>query len=272
MNRVNIYAAALTIVATAFISNARAELSFVTQDFAPFSYGDKGTVLGPFSESIEATCAKLNSVCPIFLKSWLRAQWEVDNGRIDGLFPIGWNKGRSETLYFSPPILRTEYGIFVRSDNPLNFKKESDIKGYRVGVYGPSNTEKSLLKIKRNIKELAVSVTNDDERQFKKLSRGKIQAVYSNKDVGFYLIKKLGLDNIRYAGTHKSLMYYIGFSKKYNSPEMVVKFNTALLSLYKSGELHKILSKYNMRPIDDMPSFYPGPELWDPKSTGAELR
>jgi hypothetical protein len=37
-------------------------------------------------------------------------------------------------------ILETEYGFFVRDDHALTFKQIADVKGYVVGVYGPSST------------------------------------------------------------------------------------------------------------------------------------
>jgi polar amino acid transport system substrate-binding protein len=40
--------------------------------------------------------------------------------------------------------MTTEYGFFVRAGDALAFKQNSDIKGYTVGVYGPSNTATAL--------------------------------------------------------------------------------------------------------------------------------
>jgi hypothetical protein len=33
------------------------------------------------------------------------------------MYPLGWNEARAKWLYFSPALLETEYGFFVRSDN-----------------------------------------------------------------------------------------------------------------------------------------------------------
>ena len=149
-------------------------------------------------------------------------------------------------VYFSPPILNTEYGFFVRDDNPLKFKQVSDIKGYTVGVYGPSNTATSLEKIKTEIKELTIDMTPDDEAAFKKLSLGRVDAVFSNRDVGYDLMRKFGLKNIRYPGRQQSLKYYIGFSQKFTDKKLVDQFNTTFRNLHKRGIIQEILSKYKM--------------------------
>ena len=99
---------------------------------------------------------------------WRRAQQEVQEGKAHGMFVIGWNAERAKWLHFSPPLLDTEYGFFVREDNPLKFQQNTDVKGYTVGVYGPSNTATALEKIKAEINDVTIDMTPDDEAAFKK--------------------------------------------------------------------------------------------------------
>ncbi len=223
-------------------------LVFDTQDFLPFSYKIDGEIKGPGVDIIEAVCEKINVDCSFRLLPWTRAQNEVKTGKANAMFVIGWNKARDEWLYFTPPILKTEYGFFVKDDNPLEFKAESDIKGYKVGVFGPSNTSKSLEKIKVNLGDLTIDMRPDDESGFKKLSGGRVDAVFSNRDVGAAMIKKINLTNLRYAGKQRELNYYIGFSKEFNDKAIVDAFNSGFIELYKDGTITKILDKYYMEP------------------------
>jgi polar amino acid transport system substrate-binding protein len=142
--------------------------------------------------------------------------------------------------------LNSEYGFFVKNDNPLKFRQVSDVKGYIVGVYGPSNTATSLEKIKSEIKDLTIDTTPDDPAAFKKLSLGRVDAVYSNRDVGYDLISKLGLKNLRYAGVHTALKYYIGFSQKFTDKKLVDQFNQTFRNLHKRGIIQEILAKYKI--------------------------
>lgn len=125
----------------------------------------------------------------------------------------------------------------------------TDVKGYRVGVYGPSNTSKSLEKIKAQIQDMTIDMRPNDEAGFKKLSVGRIDAVFSNRDVGNALIAKLNLDNIRYAGMQRRLKYYIGFSQQYTDKKLVDQFNQTLLDLYRNGAAQAILKSHNMEPV-----------------------
>ena len=195
------------------------ELKFNTQDFAPFNYEVGGVVSGPAADIIRRICSEIKIDCSFNLLPWARAQEGVANGTAHGLFVIGWNEERAKTLYFSPPILNTEYGFFVKNENPLKFKQNADVKGYTVGVFGPSNTATSLEKIKAEINELTIDMTPDDEAAFKKLSLGRVDAVFSNRDVGYDFMRSLNLKNIRYSGRQQSLKYYIGFSQKFTDKD-----------------------------------------------------
>jgi polar amino acid transport system substrate-binding protein len=229
-----------------------ADLKFNTQNFEPFNYEVNGVVSGPTAEIIRRVCAEMKIACTLNLLPWRRAQEEVANGIAHGLFTIGWNEERAKTLYFSPALMNTEYGFFVRNDNPLKFKQVSDVKGYTVGVFGPSNTSFFLDKIKVEIKDLTIDMTPEDETAFKKLSLGRVDAVYSNKDVGYFLMGKLDIKNIRYAGFHTGLKYYVGFSQKFTDKKLVDQFNATFRQLHKRGAIQEILAKHkiNAAPLE----------------------
>ena len=224
------------------------ELIFNTQDFAPFNYEVNGVVSGPAADVIRRVCAEMKIDCPMRLLPWRRAQQEVEEGKAHGMFVIGWNAERAKVLYFSPPIVNTEYGFFVRDDNPLTFTRDADVKGYLVGVFGPSNTATALAKIKADIGDLTVDMTPDDEAAFRKLSLGRVQAVFSNRDVGFDLMKKLGIANVRYAGRQQTLKYFVGFSQKFTDKKLVDQFNATYRALHKQGVIQEILGRYRMEP------------------------
>lgn len=250
-HRLNLATSLILIVFTCLFSQSTIaqdlkELKFTTQDFRPFSYIQNNQVAGPAVEIITEVCKESQISCSFKLYPWTRAQEFVRDGSAHGMFVIGWNKKRTEWLHFSPPILNTEYGFFVHEDNPLKFKTVDDVKGYTVGVFGPSNTSRSLEKIKETIGDMRIDMTPDDESAFKKLSIGRVTAVFSNRDVGYALIKKLNLKNIRYAGQQRTLQYYIGFSKEHTDKAIVDQFNASFLKLHKKGVIQTILKKYNM--------------------------
>ncbi|SLM30282.1 Extracellular solute-binding protein family 3 [Desulfamplus magnetovallimortis] len=240
--------------------NAEAQpvLKLATQDFPPFSYLNNAdangkvsitNVAGPAAEIIRKVCEDAGIECTLSLLPWRRAQYDMEEeGLYNGLFLIGKNKARMKYLYFSPAVLKTEYGFFVKDDNTMEYKSPSDIKDYRVAVYGPSNTSKSLEKVHNEMEQFTIDMRPDDISGFRKLSLGRVEAVYSNKDVGFAILEKQKIKNIRYAGMHRELNYYIGFSMKHTDKSIVDNFNKTFLKLHKENIIQEILSKYALEP------------------------
>jgi polar amino acid transport system substrate-binding protein len=141
--------------------------------------------------------------------------------------------------------------INIRTNDSLNYTRVSDLKGYKIGVYGPSNTSKKLESLQeKSGGAFTIDLRPDDESGFKKLSLGRVTAVFSNKDAGFALIKKIKLDNLRYAGKQSNLNYFIGFSKKYNDKAVVDRFNATVKELQRDGVIKEILSRTFMMPSD----------------------
>jgi polar amino acid transport system substrate-binding protein len=249
--RFYLIAAALVVAGPAF--GEPIELRFTTQDFAPFNYLANGKVAGPAYEIMVKACAKIAAKCTFDLLPWARAQQEVADGKANGMFVIGWNKARAQELHFTPPLMKTEYGFFVASSNSLNYTGLTDVRQKTVAVYGPSNTSKSLESIKtrmvsQQIEPLRIEMRPDDEAGFKKLAFGRVDAVFSNREVGYALADKLGLrDKVRYAGKTSELDYYIGFNKKHNDPKLLAKFDDALAEVMKDGIAKAILDKFNMQ-------------------------
>ena len=242
---VSLAVALATVVAPARLARA-AELILNTQDFPPFNYEVNGAVSGPAADVIRRVCADIRIDCPMRLLPWRRAQQEVEEGKAHGMFVIGWNAERAKWLHFSPALLTTEYGFFVRDDNPLKFMQNSDVKGYTVGTFGPSNTATALEKVKAEVKDLVIDMTPDDEAAFRKLSIGRVRAVFSNRDVGYAMMRKLGITNLRYAGRQQTLKYYIGFSQKFTDAKVIDQFNTTFRALHKEGVIQEILGRYRM--------------------------
>lgn len=222
------------------------ELVFNTQDFAPFSFQSGEEVGGPAAEIITRVCEVEKLDCSFRLLPWKRAQAEVREGLANAMFVIGRNAEREEWLHFSPAIITTEYGFFVQENNPLEFGEVEDVRGYTVGVYGPSNTSRSLEKIRDQLGDLTIEMKADDESGFRKLSLGRVDAVFSNRDVGNDMVARLGLDNIRYAGAQRSLNYFIGFSKAHNDAAIVERFNARLSAMIGDGTIAEILSAHDM--------------------------
>ena len=225
------------------------DLVFYTQEFAPFNYSENGDVKGPAKAVIETVCQAASLSCSFKALPWGRAQSDVKSGEAHGLFVIGWNEGRAKWLHYSPPLMTTEYGFFVHSDDLDKISSLDDFNSRTVGVFGPSNTSKSLEKLQKSLTSMKISMTADDIAGFKKLEAKRVDAVFSNREVGLDMVKKLGLKNVKYVMKQRELNYFIGLSKEFTDQELVDRFNGKFTELYETGEIPTVLKSFNMQPV-----------------------
>ncbi len=224
------------------------QLLFTTQDFGPFHTDSPRGAQGPVIDIVKRACEEQAIICNIQLFPWRRTLQLAQDGAVNGLFVVGRNPERENWLYFSGPIVTTEYGFFVPLSDQKNYEALEDFSNYRVGVYGPSNTSRSLSEIAQHLGNLTVEMAADDLDGFRKLNANRIQAVYSNKSVGLYTSSQLALTNIRYAYSDRKLLYYIGFVKASTPKSLVEKFDKALADMYLRGELQDILLRQGLTP------------------------
>ena len=229
-------------------------LRFVTLEFSPFIYGEDQQVAGPGRDVIAAVCEKAEIECSFDIYPWRRAQELMKTGKADGMMVIGRNPAREAWLHFSPPMFRTEYGFFVAAENELDYGAPTEIAGYRVGVFAPSNTATQLEGIRAGMAEDGLAPIEIDERPddaagFRKLAAGRLDAVFSNRDRGWDIVRDEGLDDaVRYAGQHKAIFYYAGITKAYTHEDVVARFFDAWRDLYASGEAQEIIEGYGLEP------------------------
>ena len=246
--------ALLVVVMSVESGSAKDKLRFVTLEFAPFIYGENKQVAGPGRDVIAMVCRKAGIDCSYDIYPWRRAQALMDAGTADGMMVIGRNPDREKWLRFSPPMFRTEYGFFVQSRNLLDYKSSNQVAGYRVGVFAPSNTARTLAAIRSLMKQNGITPIEIDERPddssgFRKLSAGRLDAVFSNRDRGRDIIKKEKIvAKVRYAGQHKALFYYAGIRKAYPDQRVVDRFFESWEALFDEGAAQKIIRAAGLEP------------------------
>ena len=233
------------------IQGYTADLVFGTQNFPPFSYEKNGIVAGPGVQLIQAVCKEAELECTFKLGLWEGVQTRAkhDRAEINSLFFLGKNANREKWLYFSPPIVQTEYGFFVKQDDMISYSKKdiNKLAGYNIGVYGPSNTEKNLKNIKDAGGAFAITIFKDSETTLRVLSfSNRLNMVFSNRDVGKTIIKQQNFANLKYAGSHEKTLYYIAFSKAKVNKKIKDKFIKSYKTLKSNGTINNILSNYKM--------------------------
>jgi len=118
---------------------------------------------------------------------------------------------------------------------------EVKVSEYLSSVVSPSEEEQQERFHKMLMKYYNDSSKRIDKKRFSEI----IKQVY-NVDKLLYEYG-LGLENIRYAWSHKKLLYYVGFSKNLVNESTVNRFNKAFLSLQKQGLIKEIYANSGLR-------------------------
>ncbi len=224
-----------------------APLQFVTQHFPPFSYIEQGQVAGPARMLIDRVCEELKQRCEHQLLPWERSQRLLELAEADAMYVIGWNSERDQVLRFSSALLSTEYGFFVRGDDPLSQLTPEGLQGYQVAVMRASNTSYSLQSLQQQGHAFEIIEVTDSQTAFRLLAVGRVDAVYSNREVGRVIIGQLQLADLHYALVHRKLDYFVGFNATAVSQAWVNRFNQQLKKLQQQGEVQRILDRYDLQ-------------------------
>jgi len=236
-------------------------LKIVCHEFAPFSYQDQHkNITGILVEIARLACQNWPQGCEIELLPNRRAKQQFNQGLAHGHFQ-GWNEERALTTWFSIPLLQTEYGFYSPQTQPITTLNQTS--GMDIGVFGPSNTLTSLMRIDRQQALLGHSPmdimlsTSGDEQPLKMLQKKRFDAYYVNKEVGAYYAQQIGLHNLHYLPSGLPIRYYLGFKMKHNEYQTIKEFNHLLVRLYKNHRFDEIFAKWKMTPSPVLPAEFP---------------
>lgn len=233
-------------------------LTFEADTFCPFNCIEDG---GGFSVEILERALKVAGLKLNYQEvPWSRAKKNVANGVIDGVVGgTGFTPELTEPkglIYHKRPVGKLNMVFASLKGNKWKYKSPASFKGIRIGFVqsydqGFSGPIGEFLKLNLKNEELidVATGTTAGITNIKKLIGGRISLIIEDKTVLKYLLKKHGLeDKVEILqNLDKPMNFYIGFSSKNPRSKKLAKIlDTTVEQLRKSGELSKILKKYNV--------------------------
>ncbi|MCL9779982.1 transporter substrate-binding domain-containing protein [Vibrio sp. S4M6] len=244
------------IISSCLLSSANA-LTISTLELPPFSMRlPNGDIGGPVIEIVRDICEEMDEKCQFDLLPNKRLKHLVRTGEVDGGFPYGWNEARAEYLYYSVPLLETEYGLFISGDNDKAINGPADLQGLTLGVFGPKTNmyhrldEVRTQMVRDGLTPFDIHASKDLTGELvKMLELHRIDGYYVNKAVGYFRANRFEAQKLKYAWKHMEIHYFVVFPKATTDVEVVRKFNQAALRVItKDGYLEKKLFPLNISP------------------------
>jgi polar amino acid transport system substrate-binding protein len=221
-------------------------LDFYTINLPPYSYVNS-KIDGPFKQVAQEVCKRSGISCSFKTAPWKRIMKQVKSGEYHACFVVGKNSSRENWMYFSDPVVETEYGFFIHSKVDNGPRSYGDLSDYNIVVHQKSNTAKKLKALKRDkghtfkiIEEIDVDTAI---KKFANKRYPENTLLYGNKDIYLYLFKNLKANNVHYLFKDKPIQYRFGFSKESVSKKDFNLFNKHLNELKKSGFVSRVLEQ-----------------------------
>lgn len=179
---------------------------------------------------------------------WARSYNLVKKGRWDGSAVWSYTEDRAKYCYYSDPVLETKWVFFHLKTKPFDWKTVDDLKNLKIGGTLEYDYGKDFEDAEKTDR-ISVYRTPQDEINFKKLLKARIDIFPIDLDVGYAMLNKLFSKKEAALFTYhpkpvKDVPLHLILSKKVEkNKELVALFNKGLKHLRESGKYDQYLGE-----------------------------
>lgn len=225
-------------------SAAKAPLIFTSNEILPpMIYLKDGQRVGIVVDLAEAIIRHMHRPVRIRYMDWAQAQQQVLEGKADAVLHINPSKARNKIFDFSDELLATDFSIFIQHSNEAIYSPDS-LRGHSVGVLNKGLCF-NLLKEDPLINLVTYS---DILPGFIALSKGKLDAVVMDRQVGIFLLAE---NNIRGIRTTDNPIDRSGsaIAVKKGNTDLLTEINRALAEIKKNETYAEIMAKWEPKEV-----------------------
>ncbi|MBF0452655.1 MAG: transporter substrate-binding domain-containing protein [Candidatus Magnetomorum sp.] len=244
---------ALIFLTILLVSSAVADTITIRADiWCPYNCEPGSDNPGYMIEIAQKTLGKQNHTIDYQSMPWARALKQTREGIFVAV--VGAYIEDAPDFLFADYLGTSTMIFYGRKDSTWKFDGVDSLKTVNLGVVRNYAYTPELDKyIAENSKQKAVQLASGEdalEVNIKKLIRSRIDVFVANEMVFGYHIKQAGrsVDDFKHCGVLSTDKVHMAFSPKNpNSKAYVETVNNGLKMLRTSGELKKILDKYNVQ-------------------------
>lgn len=240
----HIFSALAVVLACVAVGKAAdKELSIAATEFPPF-YGAELDDNGFMSEIIRTALTRRGYTADVEFLPWKRALASAKAGKHDALYTVWYRKEREEWFLFSDALPSSELVFFKHKGAEISSSKYEDLKDLTIGVVRgyapPPGFEEAGLK---------TALSNNDEENLRKLAKGRVDLVLTDRIVAQHIINtKLGdvAGELEWIDppVHEDIQYLV-ISKATDGSEVILsEFNAGLAEITADGTLKSIMAKH----------------------------
>lgn len=207
-------------------------------DLEPFAYVENGDPKGLVVDLARAVFANQQLDVHLVLGNWAEQQQRVRAGDGQILLHINPTPERLQWLDFSDAFVTSEIAIFHRDNQRIG--KLADLQGLRVGVEARSYP----LQVLQAQGGVSLHTVHDKLQEFRRLSRGELDAIVIDRWVGSFTLAQTNISNIHAADAGLAQSFSrIAVAK--GQEDLLQKINTGLDQIKRNGRYNQILNQWS---------------------------
>ena len=235
----------LIFISFSSLSNQVTELTCYSTTFAPYSFIEKGIVKGANIDVITAISKQINITVTFKTLPWQRLIKNIAANKIGCAAAFFKSSGRFNNMVFmTEPLSITDYTLFIQKADADKYKSLKDFAGASIGV---NRGFKTTAEFEQAVTQGLIKKydVGNEQQSLQMLSTARLAGVLTDKNVGLFNIKNMGLENlIPIKPSLKSIPVFLVFSKQHQDSGLVEQFNRALFKMKADGTYQKLFNKY----------------------------
>jgi len=216
------------------------DLSYITEQYPPFNYEEKGRLKGITVDLLDEIRKKLNpesNSSRIRLVKWTVGYQTVLKEKNTVLFSVVRTPERENLFQWAGPIAPIKIVVIARKDRPLKINSLNDLTGCKVAAIRDDIGEQIL--IRGGIKREAITIRENAEDIIRMMEAGTVDAWAYEETAGLWLIKHTAANPGNFQSVYGLQEGELYFAFNRNAPKKVVQsFQQALNYLKQEKALN----------------------------------
>ncbi len=208
------------------------------QSYPPYEFMDNGIPTGFNVDLTRALAAEMGVEVDIRLGVWSDMRQELLDGKIDLLMGMAYTQERDRSYDFSVPYTYITFDLFVPTGSPV--RSFNDVHGKTIVVQSGGAMHDYLLQEGTAVDLILVQNAAD---ALVLIDQGVYDGALLNRMQGQFLIRELGLENVRRVNIDLLPRKY-GFTVAEGNKELLALVNEGLYFINTSGQLTELQDKW----------------------------
>ncbi len=228
------------LITLPWVAAGQETISLSAGDWSPYLSEDL-KYQGIAARIIKESFASQGVEVTINFYPWQRAFEEAKLGREDGTAVWLEREDRKEFFYYSEPVVEEFHVFFHLKDQAFDWNAINDLKNFELGGLVGFSYGK-LLDDAITQGSVSINRTPNDESNFNKLLKGRIDLYPQEMNVGYEVLQKsFGLQQVALITNHpkpflRNFSYLMLSKKNPQNQTLLKRFNTGLRQLKESGK------------------------------------